>query len=353
MKTVFVLFAVLMIGVTPALAQDVRQSLAACATSGGPLEQLECYDAIGIPPFLTRDGLGQSAARCATIDDGLDRLVCYHGLTPGNRLMDLVHYQSEQSELSYAAYRHNSPKTILEARIAPHLFLNEYSGRWALEVTPKVRMRIFKADSSPVRSPSFMPRVTLYFVADREWRREDNEAGTFLSARISHHSNGQDGDFFNADGSINSVDGSFSTNFAELGLHRLFFPSWGWVDGIAVASLSFESHLWFNQSPELEGIYSERRLNARFDYLHPGNVLKEIDFDLVLMLDKVEGWSGFDSRRANWEVTVRFAPPTLQGATFFTKLYWGQDYYNMRFNDRVRLLQVGLNVDFFTWAPVN
>ena len=68
---------------------------------------------------------------------------------------------------------------------------------------------------------------------------------------------------------------------------------------MAVASLSFDSHLWFNQSSDLDGIYSERRLNARFDYLHPGDWIKEIDFDLVVMLDKVEGWSGSDSRRAN------------------------------------------------------
>lgn len=274
-----------------------------------------------------------------------------HAQQDSTRLMDLVPLQSEQSELSFAVVHHNSPPTILEGRIAPHLFLNGPRGRLALEITPKVRLRIFRTESAPVRAPSFMPRVTLYYVPG-SWKLVDRKPGTFFSARISHHSNGQDGDFFNPDGSINRIDGSFSTNFAELGVHRLTHPAGGFLDGIAITSLSLEQHLWFNQSDELDGRYSETRANLRFDYLHSGTVLKEIDFDVVLMLDDVEGWSTFDADRANWEFTLRFAPPSVRGTTVFAKAYWGQDYYNMRFADRVTLLQLGLSVDFSSWAPV-
>ena len=38
---------------------------------------------------------------------------------------------------------------------------------------------------------------------------------------LSHHSNGQDGDFYRADGSVNARDGSFSTNYLELGFNRV------------------------------------------------------------------------------------------------------------------------------------
>jgi hypothetical protein len=197
-----------------------------------------------------------------------------------------------------------------------------------------------------------MPRLTLYFVPDLDWVLDDREGGTFYSALISHHSNGQDGDFFNGDGSINQVDGSFSTNFVELGVHHLFFPVFGWVDGVAIVGVSLEQHFWFSQTAELDGRYSETRLNARVDYLHRGRLVKEVDLDLVIMLDDVDGWTGLESKRANWEITARFAPPAINDATLFAKLYWGQDYYNIRFADRIRLLQLGLSVDFSTWSPI-
>jgi hypothetical protein len=263
-----------------------------------------------------------------------------------------VTIQSEQSELGFQLAQSGAAPIYLEGRIAPNLFLNEEHGRWAVELTPKIRLRIFKAESSPVWSPSFMPRVSVYFWPDRTWDFSQHRSGTLYSARISHHSNGQAGDFFNAEGEINHVDGSFSTNFFELGLHRFFFAGPGLTGGFGIVSLSWEQHVPIDQTDELKGRYSTSRINIRTDYMYPSEVLKEIDLDIVLLLGSIADWSALDGHRVTAELTGRFAPPKLKDATVFTKGYIGQDYYNIRFDQWVALFQIGLSIDFSTWSPI-
>jgi hypothetical protein len=260
--------------------------------------------------------------------------------------------QSEQSELGFQLAQLGASPIYLEGRIAPNLFLNRRQGRWAVELTPKIRLRIFRAESSPVWSPSFMPRATVYFWRDRTWDFSQHRPGTFYSARISHHSNGQAGDFFTEEGDINHVDGSFSTNFIELGLHRFFFGGDGASGGYGIVSLSWEQHVSVDQTDELKGRYSMSRINIRTDYMYPSEVLKELDMDVALLLGSVEGWSALDGHRLTMELTGRFAPPQLRDATVFVKGYMGQDYYNIRFDQWVALFQVGLSIDFTTWSPV-
>ncbi len=263
-----------------------------------------------------------------------------------------VAIQSEQSELGFQPVQSGAAPIYLEGRIAPNLFLNRDQGRWALELTPAIRLRIFREESSPVWSPSFMPRATVYFWRDGTWDFAQHRPGTFYSARFGHHSNGQAGDFFTAEGDINHVDGSFSTNFVELGVHRLFFRGPGLARGYGIVSFSWEQHVPIDQTDELKGRYSTSRLNLRTDYVYPSPVLKEIDFDLALLMGSVDGWSALDGRRVTVELTGRFAPPQLRDATLFAKTYLGQDYYNIRFDQWVAFLQVGLSIDFTTWSPV-
>ena len=266
--------------------------------------------------------------------------------------LSAITIQSEQSELGFQLAESGAAPIYLEGRIAPNLFLNSERGRWAVELTPKIRLRIFRAESSPVWSPSFMPRATVYFWRDRTWDFSQHRAGTFYSALISHHSNGQAGAFFTADGAINHVDGSFSTNFFELGVHRFFFGGPGPTGGFGIVSLSWEQHVPIDQTKELKGRYSTSRVNIRTDYMYPSEVLKEVDLDIALLLGSVAGWSALDGHRITAELTGRFAPPELRDATVFAKGYVGQDYYNIRFDQWVALLQIGLSIDFSTWSPV-
>ena len=264
----------------------------------------------------------------------------------------LVPVQSEASEATL------DPDLILEARIVPHAFFRTPGGRLAIEVTPKIVLRIFDEPSTPVRSPSFMPRATLYVARDLGWTRDSGEPTTFYSLRISHHSNGEDGAFYE-DGRINVVDGSFSTNFVEVGMHRIL-PS---VDlpfmgrSIAVLGASWEQHLWFGQTEELDGQYSDTRFHLHFDAFRPsrgpqdGGPLK-LSGQLSYLAGGLRGEPFLGHERFVVDAKLHVRTPWFTTAGFYVGLYAGADYYNMRFSRYFVAPRVGLAFDFATWGPV-
>ncbi len=105
-------------------------------------------------------------------------------------------------------------------------------GLWfnAVHIIPQFQVRIFQNDkrfkdaSQPVRTPSYLPRIT-YFGSPGSWQKEKKKSLLFFSA--FHHSNGQDGsEFFTVDssyafwkkGRINTYNGNFGENLVfELG----------------------------------------------------------------------------------------------------------------------------------------
>jgi hypothetical protein len=74
---------------------------------------------------------------------------------------------------------------------------------------------MFAEASAPVRTPSYMPRLTTFF-----WFGESpTQATAYFSAAFLHHSNGQSGPFYNSDGSHNHEGGSFGTNYFEFAVY--------------------------------------------------------------------------------------------------------------------------------------
>lgn len=141
-----------------------------------------------------------------------------------------------------------------EAQIAPHIFIWDNfqklyqpvdpgrSGHFAAAVsfTPMVRLRMQDAESSPIKTLSWMPKVDVQLV----WMRRraalaenDERASAWtLQATVGHHSNGQDECSYVPgvlsrpdlcpdptrleDVRINYPNGDFSTNYVRLGVTR-------------------------------------------------------------------------------------------------------------------------------------
>ena len=81
-------------------------------------------------------------------------------------------------------------------------------------LNPNVILRMYRERSYPVRTPSYMPQVTVYYLLDRG---SDGRTLT-LFGRYAHHSNGQDSSFYLGNGEINLLSGDFATNYAEGGM---------------------------------------------------------------------------------------------------------------------------------------
>ena len=130
---------------------------------------------------------------------------------------------------------------VFEGQIAPRIIIldsiADAAGRvlsggahwgWQLSTTPMVKLRMFDETSSPVRTPSYMPKGTVQLVRMRNLSRadEDDEAERYKGPvemwlidviPFGHHSNGQNGCLFtqqsrNAEGECVNVAGATPAN---------------------------------------------------------------------------------------------------------------------------------------------
>jgi hypothetical protein len=284
--------------------------------------------------------------------------------------------------------------TVFEADMRPHLVaFQNFSDliditeqarraggpkRFALSITgtPAVRIRMFDQVSRPVRTPSYMPRGNVQLI----WARNLSPiAAAFARAAgeplgpadrqvslwethaiVGHHSNGQDGCFFEdearqegdgecvsvepiaGDRLVNKEDGSFSTNFVRVGINyrRNYLDEdlWARREWGFRADVEYHPRSWVDEAmvdlygrlrAEVAGTYASRDLSwcpKRVDAMaavqaihgHPASV-----WPVALTAQ----FTCFPTRQGGWGVFVRY--------------YGGQDYYNLGLLENIQRVHVG------------
>jgi hypothetical protein len=199
---------------------------------------------------------------------------------------------------------------------------------------------MFNEPSVPVKTPSYMPRISVF--AWLTQKLSPGEYAAYASLTLSHHSNGQDGKFFLDSGAINHDSGDFSTNYFELSaygtrLNQMFF---GW------SQLALVWHA-INQSPELPGRYGLWRLYAAttlLDTEHP--VVGKLSFKIGAVLDSFlhTARSGVGRALERFPLSVQYTL-TVPGFDlgFYAGYYAGHDYYNIWFDRWVHVIQLGIS----------
>lgn len=259
---------------------------------------------------------------------------------------DVVRANLEPSYVAYPIGLGGLDPVVFEANVAPHFSLLPRSWHTALFFTPKILIRMFNEASAPVRTPSYMPRVT--FVA---WLRDRLDARTaYASLMLSHHSNGQAGPFFNADGSINHRDGSFSTNFFDLSVTGVGQQD----DWVSSGTLSFEWHPGFNQNQELRGRYGFARFGLSSTVMQSWLWEAKLYVKVAWIADEFErsGSTAFARALEAFPITARYTvriPSVELGA--YAGYYLGHDYYNVWFDRRVHVIELGFAGDLGPVVP--
>ena len=246
----------------------------------------------------------------------------------------------------------NVEPLIFEALIAPYFLLRtSRDAKWGATISPAILIRMYAEESFPVRTPSYMPEISFY----HQLNKTGNETIKYLFLNLTHHSNGQDGDFFNEDGSFNTVSGDFATNYLELGLflNQNVVP---FSNTNEYFKTSLEYHLDVNRADELEGRYSFVRWhnNIRI-FRFPGHEggSKKLVFDknprvqtrleTTWLFGHINDASFFDLKeRFNFSLTMAYRPKFLSDVSLFANFYSGQDYYNMHFYRRITVFRIGL-----------
>lgn len=233
-----------------------------------------------------------------------------------------------------------------EANIIPNFFIRQSKNSKLIGVlTPQIILRMYQEASFPVRTPSYLPQITIYYLL--KGKEYDNQLSLF--GRYAHHSNGQSGSFYDMDGSINLESGNFSTNFLEFGFiatnrnHRFnavqFFKS----------SLEFHPQAW--NAKELNGLYSKYRwhtalsifkLPAKSRAYPRKNADISLKGEATWMFGHPDIREGYAFDRLNLRLTLYYHPVFLEDIGLFVQFYHGSDYYNIYFGNRLDVLRFGL-----------
>lgn len=238
----------------------------------------------------------------------------------------------------------NIEQLIFEADIVPYFMLSvNKKSRWAIEISPRIIIRMYNNESYPVRTPSYLPRVTFFHnIVDNT----DNKRDLFAYISWYHHSNGQDGPFYNADeSSINTFSGNFSTNFIEGGAF-ISKPDKKKPSFINYHKVSF-SYCYF-QNFELKPLYGKLRL--LYDYNSSISINNSSSKGSFLTQSLKLGWiagalaqaKALDSKRIIFRYTLSYRPSFLKDVSVFAQYYYGQDYYNIYFNRTLKVLRFGI-----------
>ncbi len=209
-------------------------------------------------------------------------------------------------------------------------------------LTPQIIIRMLQERSYPIKTPSYMPQVTMYYKITRS-----NKNNT-LFVKLAHHSNGQDGDFYLPDGTINLKDGDFSTNYLEAGFIRTFYNEN--FNANQFFKTSIQQHFIESENQQ-NGIFSKFRLKNSFSVFKIRQEKTKTDkkkagfslkIDSEIMFGDIYPWSNNELDRLNIGLTAFYTPKFLEDIGFFVEFYHGQDYYNINFNNQINVIRFGL-----------
>ena len=232
-----------------------------------------------------------------------------------------------------------------EANLIPNFYIRQSKNSRLMGVlTPQIVIRMFQEESFPVRTPSYMPQVTIYYLL----KEKADSRSLSLYGRAGHHSNGQDDVFFFDDGSINLKSGNFATNFLELGLIKTNLNTC--FNAYQFFKTSFEIHPKGFIQEELEGIYSQYRWHNAFsifklaaDETQKNSKKPNISMkgETIWMFGDYNHLAAFSAERLNLSLTFYYHPKLLEDIGLFVQFYHGSDYYNMYFNHRLDVFRFG------------
>jgi len=232
-----------------------------------------------------------------------------------------------------------------EANLIPNFYIRvREDSRLMGVVTPQIIIRMYQEESFPVRTPSYIPQLTLYYLISSE--KCANSVSLF--GKIAHHSNGQEGDFLLENGEVNQLTGSFSTNYYSLGIIKTNYNAkYDAAQFFGTSLKIFPGRL----TPDLDGRYSLYRWNSifsifkmpqKYDNDKKKNASVSLKGESTWMFGEVDDWSAFSLNRLNLSLTFYYHPEFLEDIGFFAQIYHGMDYYNIYFEHQINVLRFGI-----------
>lgn len=298
-------------------------------------------------------------------------------------------------------FNHTDGDLVFEAQVAPDLqivgnvaqqlskVLSPSSAptvrAYSVFATPMFRIRMFDEDSNPVRTPSYMPKVSVQvawfksLAGDKETSPERYERPVQVlllhAVPFGHHSNGQNGCLFVGQerpdcnpkqtaapytAALNTDNGSFSTNYLRAGFgYRRLYPTgkndeiedpasvtkreWGVA---ATVELNPKGYVGGSLSDQLRLTYGATRVEVDADYARRDLSIWRVTCgraQVSAVFRYLHG--GLSDLKYGGAAEAFCLPKGWGGSGLFVRYVDGQDYYNVNFSQRIRRLQFGVTFD--------
>ncbi len=252
---------------------------------------------------------------------------------------------------------------IFSSEMNPNFFITEPKKKpYALCLTPSILIRM-RSNRNPgdrsfaVRTPSYRVKIRSFYALQPTKLNQYH----YLEGEYVHHSNGQDGFVLQPNGQINTLTGSFSTNYAQLSYNS------GKIEGLKHQfwTIGLEWHPWF--------VYHDVALleNYGFSRIHYDWMFKQsktysetennkttygfterwrLQWKNSYAMNKLKGSTLGDwRRRLNTEIIFNYLPKVESNAGFYLAAgYYGEDPYNIFFLDKYPFVRVGFCTIPFT-----
>jgi hypothetical protein len=247
-------------------------------------------------------------------------------------------------------------KTMLTSDlVANFVLVNSPKLPFFVVAEPEISVRLFSAFGAPVKSPSYMPGLAVYFRINN-----DIYHPKFFSVAYNHHSNGTEGPTANPNGSINVDSGKFTTNFYTFLYHTGTRTDKENLIINDYKSAGLELHaalIGLGYAHALEGRYGWVRVRGNWLYSLAKKYSDAIDpdkkifgdwmhmqFDFEYIMDKYSNYDFVDyKKRLNVTLKYYYQLPFMQNVAFMVGGgYRGQDEYNIYFQDSYAYMTVGL-----------
>lgn len=261
---------------------------------------------------------------------------------------DFIQLYKENAKLSYISPRGEigAPnKFVINGRLTTtYMLLALEKLPIALAVVPDFTVKVLEQKSAAVRTPSFKLGGTLFVRLDRAI--PDYKYATLS---FTHHSNGQDGAALNPDGSINTINGNFTTNYLTLSYH--FGTDLHKHKNIGYYSLNhelgFEWHKWFSYEKALKDDYGFSRILYNFSWrsYHPEKEQWRLNAEVNYAINSMREYElPAIKKRLNAELSYHYSFPFMNNAYLMVAAgYYGEDPYNIYYRDKYSYLRFGIS----------
>lgn len=271
-------------------------------------------------------------------------------ITPKIELSAISQINQGNSYITFPTDIGNIEHLWFEGNVIPNFFIKKNKNSRLIGVlTPQIIIRMYQKESFPVQTPSYFPQISFYYSISDKFIYKN----LTLFGRFAHHSNGQEGDFYSSNGTINLKSGNFTTNYFETGLIKTNFNTRLGEHQFFKTSIEIHPQSWMSE--DLVGKYSNYRWHTAVSFFKieskktPKKASISLKAETGWMLGGINNWKNFSSDRLNFKLTFFYHPDFFNEVGLFVQFYHGMDYYNIYFNHHLDIVRFGIMTEILNF----